>query len=307
MKIAVLTGGVGGAKLVLGLQSLGLGSDLTAIVNTGDDFVHLGLPISPDIDTLLYALSGQDNKVQGWGRADESWSFMAALKSLSGPDWFNLGDGDLAMHVLRGELRSQGHSLTQVTAHFAQSWGIETRVIPMTDDPVATYLDTAIGELAFQNYFVEQQCHPVVSKVRFEGAELALPSPGVIDALLSADAIFIAPSNPFLSIDPILAVPAIGQALATANVPVVCISPLVGGKAVKGPTAKLMTELGLALDNEAIARHYAPLIDAIVHDSCDAPPVTILSFATRTLMKSEADKAQLAREAMEFALGLHRK
>jgi LPPG:FO 2-phospho-L-lactate transferase len=307
VKIAVLTGGVGGAKFVLGLQSLGLGSNLTAIVNTGDDFVHLGLPVSPDIDSLLYALSGQDNKAQGWGRADESWSFMAALKSLSGPDWFNLGDGDLALHVLRGELRSQGQGLTQITAHFAQSWGIETRVIPVTDDPVATYLDTEIGELAFQNYFVEHQCRPMVSKVRYVGAEQASPSPGVIDAILSADVIFIAPSNPFLSVDPILTIPAVRQALATANAPVVCISPLVGGKAVKGPTAKLMTELGLALDNEAIARHYAPLIDAMVHDCGDAPPIALPSFATRTLMKSEADKAQLAREAMEFALGLHRK
>ena len=257
MRLTVLTGGVGGAKLVLGLMGSARVSHLTAVVNTGDDFHHLGLAVSPDIDTLLYTLSGKANQAQGWGREGETWSFMAALKSLGGPGWFNLGDGDLGLHVWRTAQLAAGATLSKVTAEAAQSWGIAPTILPMSDDPVATWLDTDLGPLAFQNYFVEHQCRPAARAIRFEGASAARPAPGVVEAILGADAVLVAPSNPWLSVDPLLAVPGIADALHRTDAPVVAVSPLIGGKAVKGPTAKLMAELGLSPDNAAIAVHYA--------------------------------------------------
>ena len=253
MKIVVLTGGVGGAKFVLGLQQCPEISQLTAIVNTGDDFRHLGLHISPDIDTLLYTLSGQANTALGWGRQGESWNFMAALKSLGGPEWFNLGDSDLALHLLRTEQLARGDTLSTVTAGIARAWAIKATILPMSDDPVSTWLDTENGPLAFQNYFVERQCRPAVSAIRFEGATAARAAPNVIDAVTKADAVFIAPSNPYLSVDPMLAVTGLASALSNTAAPVIAISPLVGGKAVKGPSTKLMAELGIEPDNQAIA------------------------------------------------------
>lgn len=301
MKAAVLTGGVGGAKFVLGMEHCGLVDELTAIVNTGDDFRHLGLHVSPDIDTLLYTLSGKANQAQGWGREGESWSFMDALRSLGGPDWFRLGDGDLALHVLRTERLARRETLSAITAGFARAWDIGATILPMSDQPVATHLDTDEGPLEFQRYFVDRQCAPRVGAIRFAGAEQAQAAPGVTQAILSADAVFVAPSNPYLSIDPILAVAEISEALRRTAAPVVVISPLVGGKAVKGPTSKLMDELGIAATNQSIADHYGDHVDAMLVDHSDAPPTGIPARATATLMRSLDDRVRVAREAIALA------
>ena len=302
-RVVVLTGGVGGAKLVLGLSRITASDALTAIVNTGDDFQHLGLHISPDIDTLLYTLSGKANSAQGWGREGESWSFMAALRELGGEDWFQLGDGDLALHVARTHALTQGQSLSQITARFAAQWGIATRILPMSDQALATILVTDQGRLEFQRYFVEQRCAPAVRHIMFEGATHAVPAPGVIEAIQSADAVLLAPSNPFLSIDPLLAVPGIGSAIKQTKAPVIAVSPLVGGTAVKGPTAKLMQELSMAVDNDSIARHYAGLIDAILIDNgdrCEAPDIVVGRCAT--LMTTLDDKIRVAQAALDLAI-----
>lgn len=304
MKVAVLTGGVGGAKLVHGLQACGLVDELIAIVNTGDDFRHLGLHVSPDIDTVLYTLSGKANVLQGWGREAETWSFLTALRSLGGPAWFKLGDGDLALHVMRSDMLARGSTLTRVTAAFALAWGLEASILPMSDDPVATRLDTDHGWLEFQRYFVEHQCRPRVRAIEFAGAEKAHAAPGVVDAIASADAIFIAPSNPYLSIDPILAIAEIARAMRLTDAPVVAVSPLVGGRAVKGPTTKLMAELGIEATNDSIAAHYANGIDGILHDARDAPPEMLSAHATDTLMQSLDDKIRVARDALAFAKSL---
>jgi LPPG:FO 2-phospho-L-lactate transferase len=304
MRVVVLTGGVGGAKLVLGLAQVMPPADITAIVNTGDDFRHFGLYVSPDIDTLLYTLAGKANAAQGWGREDETWSFMAALRSLGGADWFALGDGDLALHVLRTAALARGETLSAVVAGFARSWGIGARILPMTDDVVETYLATDAGELAFQDYFVARRCAPMVSAIRFEGAARATPAAGVLAAIGDAatDAILIAPSNPYLSVDPILAVPGIAAALRSAAAPVVAVSPLVGGKAVKGPTGKLMAELGVAVTPSAIAAHYAGMIDGLLVDERDGVRDPGVACARAdTLMHSLDDKARVARAALAFA------
>ena len=304
MKVVALTGGVGGAKFVRGLHLAGLGGDLTAIVNTGDDFTHLGLHVSPDIDTLLYTLAGLSNRTLGWGREGESWNFMAALKSVGGPDWFNLGDGDLALHVLRTHRLTGGETLSSIVSDYARAWGIEANILPMSDDPVRTVCHTQEGPLAFQEYFVREQCRPAMQRIIFEGAGEARATPGVIDAIVSAEAIFVAPSNPYLSVDPILAVSEIREALNSASAPVVVISPIVGGKAVKGPTSKLMHELGLEPSNDTIADHYGSLADAMVHDPSDAAPQSLTALAIDTMMRSDADKLRVARAAMDFAATL---
>ena len=303
-RIVTLTGGVGGAKLVLGLMRICPPEQITAIVNTGDDFRHFGLTISPDIDTLLYTLSGKANAAQGWGREAESWSFMDALKSLGGEDWFLLGDGDLALHVLRSHLLARGETLSAITARFAAAWGLDLTILPMSDDPVATHLNTSEGDMPFQRYFVERRCAPEVRAIRFEGAERAKPAAGVIEAITAPDtrAIVIAPSNPWLSIDPILAVPGIREALVSARAPVVAVSPIVGGQAVKGPTAKLMQELGLTVTNKSIAAHYADVIDGLLVDERDdASDISIPHDVCDTLMKTLEDRERVARAALTLA------
>lgn len=306
-RVVVLTGGVGGAKLVLGLTRICQPESVTAIVNTGDDFRHLGLYISPDIDTLLYTLSGKASAAQGWGREGESWAFMEAMKSLGGDDWFLLGDGDLALHVLRSHLLSSGQSLSAITARFAAAWGLALSILPMSDDPVATHVLTEEGELSFQRYFVERRCTPAVRSIRFCEADAAQPAPGVIEAIVDprTRAILIAPSNPWLSVDPILAVPGIREALKAATAPVVAVSPIVGGQAVKGPTAKLMAELGLTITNNVIADHYADVIDGLLVDVRDgADGLTIPWAATDTLMKTLDDRIRVAEQALALAARL---
>jgi LPPG:FO 2-phospho-L-lactate transferase len=305
-RVVVLTGGVGGAKLVEGLQQVVPGPQLTAIVNTGDDFEHLGLPISPDIDTLLYTLAGLANTSLGWGREGETWSFMAAIKSLGGEDWFNLGDGDLALHVLRRMAKDAGQSLSATVQGFARQWGLDLAILPMSDDRVATWLETDAGLLPFQRYFVQQRCEPRVSAIRFEGAQTASPAPGVVEALAAADMILLAPSNPWLSIDPLLAVPGLYRALKDRRAPLVAVSPLVGGKAVKGPTAKLMGELGLQVTNRSIADHYGELLDGMVIHEGDSAPGDLAIGVTDTLMTHSDDRRRVALAALDLAQQCHR-
>lgn len=302
--VTVLTGGIGGAKLVLGLTHAISPESVTAIVNTGDDFVHLGLHVSPDIDTLLYTLSNKANPIQGWGRSDESWNFMAVLRSLGGEDWFQLGDGDLALHVLRTAAIAAGQPLSRITADFAHRWGLAARILPMSDNTIETQVETDEGPLSFQHYFVKRHCEPRVSVIHFTGAEKARPAPGVLEAITAthARAIIIAPSNPFLSIDPILSVPGIRKALAYAPVPVIAVSPLVGGKAVKGPTGKLFSELGIAANARNVAQHYAGLIDGLLIDARDPQDDLDIPYRREdTLMNTLDDRIRVARAALDFA------
>jgi LPPG:FO 2-phospho-L-lactate transferase len=303
-RVVVLTGGVGGAKLVLGLTQVVAPDRITAIVNTGDDFRHLGLWICPDLDTLLYTLAGKANPEQGWGLAGETWGFMAALRSLGAEDWFLLGDGDLALHVLRSARLASGATLSRISRDFARVWGVPVTMLPMSDDPVSTHLSTNEGDLPFQRYFVERRCAPTVNAIRFEGAAAAQAAPGVVEAIQGADtrAVLIAPSNPFLSIDPILAVPGIRAALMKATAPVVAVAPIVGGKAVKGPTAKLMLELGIPVTPRAIADHYRGVIDGLLVDQRDGPEnVGIPMGSADTLMVSLKDRARVASAALALA------
>ncbi|MDO9487885.1 MAG: 2-phospho-L-lactate transferase [Sphingomonadaceae bacterium] len=308
-KVVLLTGGVGGAKLARGLAAVLRPDQLTTVVNTGDDFTHLGLRISPDIDTLLYSLSGLSDEERGWGRAGESWNFMAALRRIGGEDWFQLGDADLALHVERTH-RLAGESLSAVTADFAARLGIAARVLPMSDDPVATMVMTDEGELPFQRYFVARRCEPRLQSVRFAGAEAARPAPGVLAALADPElaAIIVAPSNPYLSIDPILAVPGLAAALR-GRAPVIAVTPVPGGRAVKGPTAKIMGELGLSVATATIARHYRHVIDGMVVDRDDDAstlPAQLAAATCDTLMTGAADRARVAAAALALAARLRR-
>ncbi|MBS0378723.1 MAG: 2-phospho-L-lactate transferase [Proteobacteria bacterium] len=304
--IVALSGGIGGAKLALGLTRVLPPGALTVVVNTGDDFEHLGLMICPDLDTTLYTLGGLANPELGWGRADETWTFMRVLETLGGESWFRLGDGDLALHVERTRRLAAGESLTTIIADVARRFGIGAAVVPMSESPVRTRVLTAAGELAFQDYFVRQRCAPALTGVRFAGADAARAAPAAVEALTadSLAAIVICPSNPYLSIDPILAVPGMRQLLEQARVPVIAVSPLVGSRAVKGPTAKIMQELGVELSARAIAAHYADVIDALVLDEADAglaAHIPVPVHVCKTLMVSLGDREQLAREVLGFA------
>jgi LPPG:FO 2-phospho-L-lactate transferase len=304
-RVLALCGGIGGAKLALGLYRV-LGAKLTVVVNTGDDFIHLGLNISPDLDTVLYTLGGLADPVRGWGRTQETWQFMNSLRELGGDSWFQLGDRDLAMHVRRTEWLRAGGSLSAFAAHAALQFGVSAQILPMSDNSVRTMVVTDEGILPFQDYFVRRQCKPIVQGVRFFGAAEAFTAPGLIDLMTSQSlhATVICPSNPYLSIDPILAVPELTAALANAGSPVIAVSPIIGGKAVKGPTAKIMEELGVAITNESIAAHYHGLIDGLVIDEADASAQGVIDvpvLATRTMMHDMADRERLANEIIGFA------
>jgi LPPG:FO 2-phospho-L-lactate transferase len=306
-RIVILTGGVGGAKLVLGLAEAGHAQQVFAIVNTGDDFRHLGLHVAPDIDTVVYTLAGLADPVRGWGRADESWAFMSALATLAGPDWFSLGDRDLATHVLRTWRLDRGETLSEITRDFTARLGVTSAILPMSDQPIATRLATTEGWMDFQDYFVRRRAEPVVTQVEFHGASSAAPAPAVLAAVDEADVILIAPSNPLLSIDPILSVPDIRKALDIARAPVVAVSPLIGGQAVKGPTAKLMQELGLERSNAGIVRHYGDLLDGLVIDSSDVPgPVGLAVAHVATRMRTRDDRIRVARAALGLAAEIGR-
>lgn len=307
MSVVTLSGGVGGAKLVVGLSHALAGSDLIVACNTGDDFDHLGLRVCPDIDSVLYALSGLSDQQRGWGRWDETWTFMAAMKDMGGPAWFNLGDGDLATHVLRSDLLRQGQPLGAVTADLARRLGIRARIVPMTDDPVATIVQTGAGDLAFQSYFVRDQCGPGVTGFRFDGIERARPHAAIRQALRATpEAIVIAPSNPYVSVDPILYLPGMTDLIKAAGVPVVAVSPIVGGQALKGPAAKMMKELDRDVSALGIAQHYQGLVDGLVIDDQDgafAPGIKALGiepYVTQTVMTDTPSRISLAEATLEF-------
>ena len=304
--IVALSGGVGGAKLAHGLSLALPPEELSIIVNTGDDFRHLGLHIAPDLDSVLYALAGWSDPARGWGRRDETWTFMEALKGLGGETWFQLGDGDLAMHVERSWRLAQGAGLSEVTAHLCRALGIATRVLPMSDDAVRTRVRTAEGWLDFQEYFVHRRCKPAVREFLFAGAETARAQPDALAALERRDlrAIIICPSNPFVSVEPILAVPGLRAAIRQSQAPVVAVTPIIGGKAIKGPAAKMMSELGLDVSGAAVARRYADLIDGFVIDRSDEfpdPLPGVTFFSAATLMNSTADRLRLARAVLQAA------
>jgi LPPG:FO 2-phospho-L-lactate transferase len=304
--VVALCGGVGGAKLAHGLALALSAQELTVVVNTGDDFQHLGLHVSPDLDSVMYALAGLSDPVRGWGRRDETWTFMEALESLGGQSWFRLGDGDLATHLERSWRLAQGASLSAVTAHLCSALGIGARVLPMSDDPVRTRVLTDEGWLDFQEYFVRRQCQPSVRDFMFAGVDTARPQPDVLEMLGRSDlrAIIICPSNPFVSIEPILAIEGIRSALQRAQAPVVAVTPIIGGKAIKGPAAKMLTELGFDVSGTAVARRYLGIIDGFVLDVVDAhaqrvPGVEL--FTARTLMSDVEDRLALAREVLRIA------
>ncbi len=303
-----LSGGVGGAKLSLGLAHL-LGPRLTILVNVGDDFEHLGLHISPDVDTALYTLADLVNPATGWGRRDETWTFMKALDGLGGPQWFNLGDGDLALHVERTRRLRAGEPLSAIVADIARRLAIAARVLPAADDPARTVVDTDQGTLDFQHYFVREQCRPRVTRIRFDiaGGARLLPAAAAALAAPSLAGIIVCPSNPYLSIDPMLAVPGLREALAAARAPVIAVSPIVGGRAIKGPTAKIMAELGLEVTAATVARHYAGLIDGFVLDAADAACENAIAVPVRianTVMQSLDDKITLGADCLAFCEAL---
>ncbi|HEX6144099.1 MAG TPA: 2-phospho-L-lactate transferase [Geminicoccaceae bacterium] len=306
IRVMALSGGIGGAKLALGLYRVLPADSLMVVCNTGDDFEHLGLSISPDLDTVLYTLAGIANPETGWGRANETWTFMAALRELGGETWFQLGDGDLATHVERTRRLAAGESLSAIMDDLRRRLGVRARLVPMSDRPVRTVVQTKDGALAFQRYFVERRCAPEVTGFAFQGAGSARPPPEVPEALddPGLDALVICPSNPFISIDPILAVPGTRSAIAACRAPVVAVSPVIGGRAVKGPTAKMMAELGMPVTSRAVAARYAGLLDGFVldqGDAAEAESIEVPCLATRTLMVSEDDKRRLAAEVLAFA------
>ncbi|MAS40797.1 MAG: 2-phospho-L-lactate transferase [Porticoccaceae bacterium] len=304
-RVLALCGGVGGAKLALGLYRL-LGSELTVVVNTGDDFSHLGLHVSPDLDTVAYTLAGRVNPATGWGLAEDSGHFMAALTELGGEHWFFLGDRDLALHVERTRRLAAGQTLGEITASVTRTFGIRARLLPMSDQLAPTLVETDDGALAFQHYFVRERCRPVVRGLRYGGAETR-PHPEFLSALADPHwtAIVLCPSNPWLSLDPILALPGVRTALCDTQVPVVAVSPIVGGQAIKGPTAKIMAELGFEVSARTIADHYGDFLDCLILDRRDTALAADLpgSLVADTVMHSEGDKIALAKATLAAARG----
>lgn len=306
MKVTVLAGGVGGAKLVDGLAQCLPPEELNIIVNTGDDFEHLGLWISPDLDTVCYTLAGTANPDTGWGLRDETWTAYQALAKLGGPDWFHLGDQDLATHLYRTEKLRQGMALSEVTRELCRTWGIEHPVFPMSDAPIRTVVHTQSGEaLGFQEYFVHQACQPAVKSFDFVGAALASPVSEALDRLAQSDLVIFAPSNPWVSIGPILAVP--GMLDVIAQKPVIAVSPIIGGKALKGPAAKMYRELGIAPSAAAVAEQYREFLTGFALDATDAAELEkierwrIIPLVTNVVMQDQKDRVRLAEELLIFS------
>lgn len=303
-----LSGGVGGAKLAYGLARVLPPEALTIVGNTGDDFVHMGLPISPDLDTLLYTLAGVNDPERGWGRADESWVLFDALQAIGAPGWFQLGDKDVAVHILRRAMLDDGLSLSAVTRALSERFGVAHPIVPMSDDRVQTIVETEDGDLAFQDYFVARRCQPRVSGFRFAGAETARFSPEFEAALVRDDlaGILLCPSNPFVSLGPILSLPGARARLSELAVPVVAVCPVVGGAALKGPTGKMMTELGLTVDPVSIVRLFGDFLDGLVVDDVDTgfldgiAALSVRGMACPTVMRTSVDKVAVARACVEF-------
>jgi LPPG:FO 2-phospho-L-lactate transferase len=307
MSVLALAGGVGGGKFARGLAEVLPAEKLTIVVNTADDFVHLGLHISPDIDSVLYALADLNDPERGWGLAGETWHFMNMMEKLGGATWFKLGDHDLATHVLRTQELAAGNSLSDVTALLSKRLDIAHTVVPMTDDPVSSVVDTDEGLLAFQDFFVRRNCEPRFRGVRFRGADVAEPTSAFKIALEKAEAILIAPSNPFVSIAPIIALRGVSEALRERRAPAIAVSPIVGGAAVKGPLAKMMRDRGLGRSPLSIAQHYGGLVDGWIIDNADrvyASAIAALGCKVQirnTIMRTLDDKRRLAQDALEFA------
>jgi LPPG:FO 2-phospho-L-lactate transferase len=300
--VVALAGGVGGAKLAYGLAQCLQPRALTVIVNTGDDFKRYGLAISPDLDTVMYTLSGLADPMNGWGLAGDTRQMTSMMRRYGDDAWFGLGDKDLATHLLRTQALAGGKRLSEVTAELGAALGVQARLLPMSDDRVATMVETVEhGVLAFQEYFVRYRWQPTVKRLWYDGVERAHPAPGLLDALAQATAIVICPSNPLLSIEPILQVPGIRAALERRTAPCVAVSPIIAGQAVKGPAAKLMGELGMQVSATGIATYYSSLIDGLVVDTADRDlSITQRALVTNTLMQSVDDRIRLAGEVLEW-------
>ena len=305
VKVVALAGGVGGAKLADGLAAILSPEDLTVVVNTGDDFEHLGLAVWPDLDTVIYTLAGLANPKTGWGREEETWNFLASLADLGGPTWFHLGDRDLAVHVLRTEWLRSGRRPVDVVRGLCKQLGVRHRILPMSEDRVRTVVATDEGELPFQEYFVARGCRPVVHGFQFDGASSASPAPGVLAAIDAADVVVLCPSNPWVSLDPILAVPGIRS--AAAERPVMSVSPIIAGKAVRGPADKIFREMGIEPSPLAVAEHFGSLLAGMVIDRADAglrAPIEARGLRVRvvpTLMRSARDRKSLAEATLSLA------
>ncbi len=303
LKIVCLAGGVGGAKLADGLAQIVPPENLTVVVNTGDDFAHLGLKICPDLDTVMYTLAGAANLETGWGRAGESWRTVAEVGRLGGPDWFHLGDLDLATHLVRTQLLGEGMSLTAVTGHICRHFNIQPTILPMSDQPAPTLIATGAARLSFQTWFVKERWQPPVEQVVLPDDVRATPA--VLKALETADLLLIAPSNPFVSVAPILNVYPIRAMIEDLPQAVVAVTPIIGGQAVKGPAAKMMQEMGLPVTARAVADYYGDLIDGFVYDQQDAGSLDGLNMAclcVDTWMHTLADRRRLAQEVLNFAI-----
>jgi LPPG:FO 2-phospho-L-lactate transferase len=306
-RVVVLVGGVGGAKLALGLARALPPGALKIIVNTADDFEHLGLHVSPDVDTLMYTLAGLQNPQFGWGVRDDTFRAMDMVERYGGPTWFRLGDRDLGTNLMRTSLLDAGHTLTDITRQLSRSLGVDQDLLPMSDDPIRTMLDTDAGTFDFQTYFVRERWQPTVRTIRFEGASEARPSPAVVRALDEATLIAFGPSNPYLSIAPILAVPGVRERIERADVPRVAVSPVIGGEAVKGPTAKLMREMGVDVSPVTVAHHYRGLIDGLMLDETDenlTAPIRAMGTAVltyQTYMQTLDEKIDLAKTLLSWA------
>ena len=305
--VLALAGGVGGAKLALGLSLCLPPGDLIVCVNTGDDEAFHGLHVSPDLDTMMYTLSGFSNKENGWGVAGDTFTALEMLGKFGVDTWFNLGDRDLATHILRTQMLSEGRTLSEVTSELNKSLGVFHEIIPMSDDPVKTVLSTDEGELPMQRYFVGRRAEPIVSEVRYRGADVADASPGLHDALTKAALLVFCPSNPYLSLGPILALPEVRQRIRTFPGKRVCVSPIVGGDAVNGPAGKIMAELGKEVSCVEVAREYRDICDVLVIDSQDralasqVEEMGVTPLVTSTIMKTEEDKIALARAILALS------
>jgi len=304
MKITALAGGVGGAKLLDGLAQVIPPENLVAIVNTGDDFEHFGLHISPDIDTVCYNLAGNSNIETGWGVKDETWNVLETITSLAGPDWFRIGDKDFATHLERTRRLKLNEPLSEVTRILCGRWGIKNTVLPMSDDPVRTVVSTDEGLLPFQEYFVKRHCEPLVCGFEFSGIESCQPAPGVIDAIYNADAVIICPSNPWVSIDPILKIPGISETLKKKVV--VAVSPIICGKAIKGPLSKMFSELGIEASAFSVAEHYKGYLSGFIIDNQDYDQKKAIEERNvkvgclDIIMNNRIDRRRLAEELLIF-------
>lgn len=306
--ILALTGGVGGAKLATGLAKILSNEELHIVVNTGDDFNYWGLPISPDIDTVMYNLAGVNNTSLGWGIEDEKWTILEGMEKMKVDNWFRIGDRDLLTHLHRAQLLNDGHSLTSATDIICNKYGVHHSIIPMTDNPIHTLLHTKKDTIVFQDYFVKQKCKPIIHSISYQGCDDSMPSAKLMTLIdnPSLKGIVICPSNPFLSIAPILSIPLLRKKLQSMSVPIIAVSPLINGQAIKGPTSKIMYELGVDVSNFGIASFYSDIISGIVIDASDSSDKMKLKkqginvFTTNTLMKSNTDKVKLAKSVLSY-------